>query len=242
MGLAADLVQVIHSIWRQPNNEPVVKTIVERMKPFYNWEYRVTPTQWPRKRQLLTPEKIGLALFTTFWEMTKLDRWPGHTKTRIFESNAPSLPYTDQIGTVDLNNMPRAEDTSSANNVTALEVSLWPKRWLNCFQQLHRLGLPEKPYDLVTAGPMFPPKPEVHKYSFNCGNPGAADRVDFFIYPTANAGGVSQLRWDDVMLILQNWILRVASGTDTGSSTQIYRAGKLVAEVSIYVQPTPAGS
>lgn len=36
MGLAADLVQVIHSIWRQPNNEPVVKTIVERMKPFYN--------------------------------------------------------------------------------------------------------------------------------------------------------------------------------------------------------------
>ena len=138
--------------------------------------------------------------------------------------------------------MPRAEDTSSANNVTALEVSLWPKRWLNCFQQLHRLGLPEKPYDLVTAGPMFPPKPEVHKYSFNCGNPGAADRVDFFIYPTANAGGVSQLRWDDVMLILQNWILRVASGTDTGSSTQIYRAGKLVAEVSIYVQPTPAGS
>ncbi|KAL8645416.1 MAG: hypothetical protein Q9226_007313 [Calogaya cf. arnoldii] len=242
MGVAADLVVAIHGIWRSTENEPVVKTFIERMKPFQTWEYRITPRFFPRQPQLLTPQKLGFALFTVFWEITKMDRWPGHITTRIIESNPRPSPYTDQIGTVDITNIPIAEDTVSANNLTALENVQWSKRWLNCFQNLQILGLPQRPHDLVTADPQFSPKPEVHKYSFPCGNPGVADRVDLFIYPTANAGGASQLYWGDVLFGLQNWLLKVAQGTDGGSSMQISRSGKLVAEVSIFIQQKPPGN
>ncbi|KAL8846596.1 MAG: hypothetical protein Q9221_008313 [Calogaya cf. arnoldii] len=242
MFVAADLVVAIHGIWRSTENEPVVNTVIERLKPYQSWECRITPRFFPRQPQLLTPQKIGFAFFTTFWGMTKLDRWPGHITTRIIESNPRPSPYTDQIGTVDINNIPIAQDTVSANNLTALEDVQWSKRWLNCFQNLQLLGLPKNPHDLVTADAQFSPKPEVHKYSFPCSNPGVADRLDFFIYPSGNLGGTSQLYWGDVLIRLQDWILKVAQGTDGGSSMQIPKGGKLVAEVSIFIQQKPPGN
>lgn len=52
---AADLIGSIYKIWLQPNNEPVVRIVEERMVPFFFWESRFTPRFLPRTPQLLTP-------------------------------------------------------------------------------------------------------------------------------------------------------------------------------------------
>ncbi|KAL9582067.1 MAG: hypothetical protein Q9203_005648, partial [Teloschistes exilis] len=234
---AADLVRSIYKIWLQPNNEPVVRIVEERMVPFFFWESRFTPRFWPRTPQLLTPQKIGIATYTVFNEVIQLNQWPGYAKVKIFQGQPLPPPQTNQIGSLEFHNKPNREDVGSASNLTALGDTGYTQRWLTCFNKAISLALPKKPNDLVTADSRFTPKPRAYKYSLRCRDSGWADRLDLFIYPSANPGSSLTLYWRDFLFTMQDWLIKVAQGNDRGLSVKIIKKdNKLVAEISIFIQ------
>lgn len=238
---AADLVTSIYQIWLHPDNEPVTKIVGNRMIPFFHWEARVTPRFFPRTPQLLTPQKIGIATFAVLKEVIQLDQWPGYAKVKIFQGQPLPSPQTNQIGSVEFHNKPNHEDLGSASNVTALGDIRYTQRWLMCFTKAMFLALPKRPNDLVTADRRFTPKPAVSKHGIQCRDSGWADRIDFFIYPTANPGSSLALVWKEFLFAMQDWLVRIAQGKDPGKSVKIIKEGnKLVAEISIYIQGVPA--
>lgn len=125
--------------------------------------------------------------------------------------------------------------------MTALGDIRNTQRWLTCFNKALQLALPKNPNGLVTEDSRFTPKPAAHKYSVRCRDSGPADRVDFFIYPTANPGTNLQLSWKEFFFALQDWLIRITLGKDCGASVKIIKgSNRLVAEVSIYLQRGPA--
>ncbi|KAI4252910.1 MAG: hypothetical protein LQ352_004008 [Teloschistes flavicans] len=237
---AADLVSAIFQTWQKNNNDPLVNIVDKRMIPFFSWEIRLTPRFYPRLPKLLTPQKIGVAMYVVFREVIRLDQWPGYAKVKIFEGDPLPPPQTNQIGTLEFHNKPVREDTISAGNLTVLGDLPYAQRWLGCFNKAMAPALPKNPKSLVTQDPRFPPQPGPVKWSQQCGNPGWADRLDIFIYPTANPGSRLELTWLEYFNTIQDWLARTAKGMDTGRFVQIIKEGnKLVAEIAIFIQKGP---
>ncbi|KAL9585521.1 MAG: hypothetical protein Q9212_001474 [Teloschistes hypoglaucus] len=237
----ADLIKAIYTFWLQSDNEPLVKISENPMIPFFRWQARFTPRFFPRTPQLLTRQKIGIAMYTVFNEVIKLDRWPGYVMVKIFQGKPLAPPQTNEIGYLEFHNQPYREDLGSASNATALGDFRTTQRWFTCFNKALQLALPKKPNGLVTNDSRFPPKPAAHKYSVRCRDSGPPDRVDLFIYPIANPGTILQLTWKDFFYALQDWLIRTAIGKDSGASVKIIKGpNRLVAEVSIYLQKGPA--
>ncbi|KAL9596529.1 MAG: hypothetical protein Q9219_005750 [cf. Caloplaca sp. 3 TL-2023] len=237
MDLAADLVKYIYERWLLKEQYLVLDILDRPMNPFQNWNARVTPRFWPRKPQQLTAQKLATATYFTFHGLIRLNRWPGYAITKIFEGDTQPPPQTNQIGTLEIQNTPSRDNAAPASGVGAFLGDLpTTQRWLRCYEKIMAIALPKKSFDRVTDDVRFLAKPEVHRYSFPCESFGRPDRVDLFIYPTANAGSTSQLDWQRLFESMTIWLIEVAQGRDGGSSTRILTSNRLVAEISIYLQ------
>ncbi|KAL8688941.1 MAG: hypothetical protein Q9218_005266 [Villophora microphyllina] len=232
LGLATDIIVAIRSAWKDTNNIPLTKPSAQRQVPFYDWEFRVRPNFQPPRS--LTPNKVGLALCWILHRLLQVPYWPGHVLARIFEGEGQQKR---QIGSVNIDNVPVRGESVSNGSALAFPTIQLTQRWLRCFEAFQSVVIPHSPNAHVTDDLRFPPRPEVRRYPLPCGSPGVADRIDFFIYPTAN----ERLSWSDVMDGLVSWIKKVATYQESGLSTKFSDKAYLLAEVSVYIQK-PAGS
>ncbi|KAL8787217.1 MAG: hypothetical protein Q9213_002328 [Squamulea squamosa] len=238
IGLATSITQNIYYAWKDIANHPLTNPVWERENPFDQYQFTIRPLS-----TILTPEKVGLANMWIFHDLLLQNLWPGHILAVIFEREGQT---SKQIGTINIDNNPlvlgkrdsisAAATNSSANELTALSSLVYQQRWLRCFLVAVGISIRYAPVARVTDNPFFPPKPKVQKYPWHCGTAGAADRLDLFVYPDANAGTPTELTWQMLMSELISWIIKVARGQDAGRSMKVIKERRLVAEISVFIQ------
>ncbi|KAL8716218.1 MAG: hypothetical protein Q9220_000123 [cf. Caloplaca sp. 1 TL-2023] len=234
--LATSIFQAIYYAWKDTANQPFTKARVERQVPFDEFEFTIRPSLQPGTT--LTPLKTGVVYCWILYELLQLQQWPGHAIANIFQSR-------QNIGSITIDYLPLAQEpistSSSVDNSSSDALTATPfqnqQRWLRCYWKAVQLAIAQLPTDRVTDVPAFAPQTIVRRYSIPCGNPGVTDLLDLFIYPDANAGSPTQLTWQILISTLLNWIINVARSRDNGRSTKVILNTRLVAEVSIFIQP-----
>ncbi|KAL8679876.1 MAG: hypothetical protein Q9186_003896 [Xanthomendoza sp. 1 TL-2023] len=231
--MAASIYSFVYKSWIDTANRPITQNIAQRGTPFGQFDFHFYPSL--RQGAALTPVKTGLTFVTILDKMASAPRWPTHVRAIMSEGVGEQ---EIKLGRIDIDNDPEASKSVAtdrgANNPIA---QILRHRWLRCLVTTTTLPLARSPQGFVTDHPKFSPKPEVSKYSLSCGNQGAADRIDLFIYPAANRGSPQQLTWRDMMRWLIIWIARFAADMDEGRSAGYTVEGVLLAEISVFIQP-----
>ncbi|KAL9009136.1 MAG: hypothetical protein Q9173_005812 [Seirophora scorigena] len=211
----------IYNYWINTENAPLQGPIVVRTPTFRRFKFTVQPLG-----AALTPQKTGL---TYCWMLFSIvnpgGRWPGHVTGNIIEGNNQQRIT---IGKINVDNDPGAVAPAPAS-VVRREM-----RWARCFTKVLQAPIIHYPTERVTDDPRFNPGPEAsRKISFSCDSEGLADRLDLFIY---RAAITQQLKWVEFVRNLLAWNIRVATLQDY-SRRQFMVRGRLVAEISVYMQP-----
>ncbi|KAI4236341.1 MAG: hypothetical protein L6R40_006180 [Gallowayella cf. fulva] len=239
--LAASIVSSIDHLWRDTSNRPITDPVAERLEPFEQFDFHVSPSM--RRGPELTPVKVGLGYCWILNGLTQQQLWPGHIRAILYEGIDQQKKW---IGSMNVDHDGEVAGTDPAGRDTdgnsGLSSPGTPQRWLKCFQKVMLLSVVHSPLDRVTDTPVLSPKPVAHKYSWPCGSVGVADRVDFFIYPAANAGSPHQLTWEKLMSQLVPWLIRVASDRDRAGLVQFHENGVLLAEMTVFIQPGAGGN
>lgn len=211
----------IYNYWIKAENAPLQNPIVLRTPTFQRFKFTVQPL-----RGALTPQKVGL---TYCWMLFSIvnpgGRWPGQVTGNIIERNNQQRIT---IGKITIDHDPSGVAPPPAS-VIRREM-----RWARCFIKVLQAPVIHYPTERVTEDPRFNPGSEdSRKISFTCNSEGLADRLDLFIY---RAAIIQQLKWVEFMRSLLTWSTTVATVSDYRRRQFVVR-GKLVAEISVYMQP-----
>ena len=219
-------------------NPPLARPLTNRQAPFYQFIYHIQPSLTPGTA--LTPQKIAVTSCWILHILIEAESWPGHVLAGIYDGISQLKLL---VGTLQIDNSPQSAGPvpliagerkitgglpDTPNNIQ--------KRWLRCFQGALHHTITRWPSFPVTNDPEFVPQPGGTRYAWPCYSPLVRDRFDLFIYPDAHAGQPHELTWEKLMRFLLTWSIGVAQGTDMGRSSRFVEGGKLIVEVSIFVQ------
>ncbi|KAI4224977.1 MAG: hypothetical protein LQ349_007139 [Xanthoria aureola] len=244
--MAQSILSTIYYTWMDLASRPLTSERAGRQLPFSQFNYHFRPSMNPGTT--LTPIKIGVACCWILHNLLDLRRWPGHALAILYEEQRRPRQL---IGAVQIDNAPQGVELASAagsddNNSTGV-LSDVPirraQRWLRCLQGAVHHSVVHFPSDAVTDDPYFPPQPTQARYTWPCSDPSMMqDDFELIIYPDANAGQPHQLTWRKFMEILLTWSIGVAKGTDSGHSTRLTQAGRLIVEAKIFLQGVRGGT